>query len=120
MESYETADTKSKDCLAPTHPIRLGLILNYSVFYYEIKQNASKACKMARDAFDEAIADLDNEASQLTLEHEISPHSLWCKGSYADRVIEKLEGQIVDSYVKVCFTISSRGYHLVYLSNFCI
>jgi len=38
----------------------LGLALNYSVFYYEIKQNPNKACKMARAAFDDAIADLDN------------------------------------------------------------
>jgi len=30
------------------------------VFYYEIKNDSNKACKMARDAFDEAIADLDN------------------------------------------------------------
>jgi len=50
----------SAECLSSTHPIRLGLALNYSVFFYEIKQNANKACKMARDAFDEAIADLDN------------------------------------------------------------
>ena len=35
-------------------------MLNYSVFFYEIKQNANKACKMARDAFDEAISDLDD------------------------------------------------------------
>jgi 14-3-3 protein epsilon len=35
-------------------------VLNYSVFFYEIKQNANKACKMARDAFDEAISDLDD------------------------------------------------------------
>ncbi len=46
--------------LATTHPVRLGLALNYSVFYYEIMQTPEKACKMARDAFDEAIADLDN------------------------------------------------------------
>jgi hypothetical protein len=50
----------SIECLSSTHPIRLGLALNYSVFFYEIKQNANKACKMAREAFDEAIADLDN------------------------------------------------------------
>ena len=31
-----------------------------SVFYYETKKNANKACKLARDSFDEAIADLDN------------------------------------------------------------
>jgi len=46
--------------LSATHPIRLGLALNYSVFHYEIKQDANEACKKARDAFDEAIAELDN------------------------------------------------------------
>ncbi len=46
--------------MTSTHPLRLGLALNYSVFYYEIKQNAAKACKMARDAFDFAIAELDD------------------------------------------------------------
>ena len=30
------------------------------MFYYEITQEPEKACKMAREAFDEAIADLDN------------------------------------------------------------
>lgn len=60
LKSYESANNLSQTALVATHPIRLGLALNYSVFYYEIKQNANKACKMARDAFDEAIADLDN------------------------------------------------------------
>ena len=46
--------------LSATHPQRLGLALNYSVFYYEIKKDVAKASEIARDAFDEAIADLDN------------------------------------------------------------
>lgn len=46
--------------MKPTHPIRLGLALNYSVFYYEILSDPTKACEMAKNAFDEAITDLDN------------------------------------------------------------
>ncbi|KAJ2815747.1 14-3-3-like protein GF14-C, partial [Coemansia sp. 'formosensis'] len=46
--------------LASTHPIRLGLALNFSVFYYEIANSPEKACKLAKDAFDDAISELDN------------------------------------------------------------
>ncbi|CAG9315443.1 unnamed protein product [Blepharisma stoltei] len=46
--------------LPPTHPIRLGLALNYSVFFYEVKEQPNEACNMARNAFDQAIAELDN------------------------------------------------------------
>ena len=48
--------------LAVTHPIRLGLALNYSVFQYEVLSNPDEACKMARTAFEDAIAELDNVA----------------------------------------------------------
>ncbi|EFH40081.1 hypothetical protein ARALYDRAFT_917601 [Arabidopsis lyrata subsp. lyrata] len=45
--------------LAPKHPIRLGLALNFSVFYYEILNSPDRACNLAKQAFDEAIAELD-------------------------------------------------------------
>ncbi|KAH8511249.1 hypothetical protein H0E87_008704 [Populus deltoides] len=45
--------------LAPTHPIRLGLALNFSVFYYEILNSPDRACNLAKLAFDEAISELD-------------------------------------------------------------
>ena len=51
--------TDKATSLAPTHPIRLGLALNYSVFLYEVQAESSKACDLAKQAFDEAIAELD-------------------------------------------------------------
>lgn len=45
--------------LAPTHTIRLGTALNYSVFLYELVADKKKACDMASKAFDEAISKLD-------------------------------------------------------------
>ena len=58
LASYKLA-TDASDRLAPTHPIRLGLALNFSVFYYEILNSPDRACKLAKNAFDEAIAELD-------------------------------------------------------------
>jgi len=60
--SYEKATECATKDLAVTHPIRLGLALNYSVFQYEVLQNPDEACKMARTAFEDAIAELDNVA----------------------------------------------------------
>merc|ERR1712232_746659 len=61
-KAYEAAKEIAEKDLAVTHPIRLGLILNYSVFQYEVLQNPEEACKMARTAFEDAIAELDNVA----------------------------------------------------------
>ena len=59
-KAYEQAVGVSKDNLKSTNPIRLGLALNYSVFHYEIKNNSSEACNLAKTAFDQAIAELDS------------------------------------------------------------
>ncbi|XP_033825070.1 14-3-3 protein beta/alpha-1 [Periophthalmus magnuspinnatus] len=59
QEAYQQAFDISKGEMQPTHPIRLGLALNFSVFYYEILSSPEKACSLAKTAFDEAIAELD-------------------------------------------------------------
>jgi len=59
LVAYKEASTLSQSDLAPTDPIRLGLALNFSVFYYEILNAPDQACQMAKQAFDDAIAELD-------------------------------------------------------------
>jgi hypothetical protein len=57
---YGEAFTLAQEELLPTHPIRLGLALNYSVCFYEILKKPQEACDLARAAFDDAIAKLDS------------------------------------------------------------
>lgn len=58
-EAYKNATDVAQTELTPTHPIRLGLALNFSVFYYEILNSPDRACHLAKQAFDDAIAELD-------------------------------------------------------------
>jgi len=58
---YEKATKVAQDeGLPPTNPIRLGLALNYSVFFYEILTEPQQACGLAKQAFDDAISELDS------------------------------------------------------------
>lgn len=59
QDAYEEAYEFAKSKMQPTHPIRLGLALNFSVFHYEILNSPEKACSVAKTAFDDAIAELD-------------------------------------------------------------
>merc|ERR1712226_1370234 len=59
QEAYKAAFDVASSEMPPTHPIRLGLALNYSVFYYEILNDPEQACSLAKTAFDDAIAELD-------------------------------------------------------------
>jgi 14-3-3 protein epsilon len=59
LHAYKSAQDIAVTELPPTHPIRLGLALNFSVFYYEILNSPDRACTLAKQAFDEAIAELD-------------------------------------------------------------
>uniref|UniRef100_A0AAZ3S1B7 14-3-3 protein epsilon n=1 Tax=Oncorhynchus tshawytscha TaxID=74940 RepID=A0AAZ3S1B7_ONCTS len=59
LVAYKAASDIAMIELPPTHPIRLGLALNFSVFYYEILNSPDRACRLAKAAFDDAIAELD-------------------------------------------------------------
>ena len=76
FKSDQTIKTEAKDFysksqqiaefLHPTNPVRLGLALNHSVFFYEIIMDTEEACRMAKDAFDAAINSLDSLSDNST------------------------------------------------------
>ncbi|KAM9317375.1 14-3-3 protein theta [Gastrophryne carolinensis] len=88
--AYKEAFDISKAQMQPTHPIRLGLALNFSVFYYEILNNPEKACSLAKTAFDEAIAELDTlgedsyKDSTLIMQLLRDNLTLWTSDNSAD------------------------------------
>ena len=59
-KAYDEAMQIANQHMAATHPNRLGLALNFSVFYYEILNSPDQACQLAQKAFDEAINELDS------------------------------------------------------------
>lgn len=59
LEAYEKAIGVANASLAPTHPTRLGLVLNLSVFHYEVMKNREQGYTLARTAYDEASSELD-------------------------------------------------------------
>lgn len=60
--AYAAAKEKlDKEDFPKINPLRLGVILNTSVFYYEIKNNLDQAIKLANTAFLEANEALNTE-----------------------------------------------------------
>lgn len=65
--AYQDAFEISKGKMQPTHPIRLGLALNFSVFYYEILNSPDKACQLAKQV---SLQYLDNHQMSELMEEE--------------------------------------------------
>ncbi|VDP83826.1 unnamed protein product [Echinostoma caproni] len=59
LVAYKAASDIANEHLPPTNPIRLGLALNFSVFYYEILNTPERACHLANEAFRCATCELD-------------------------------------------------------------
>jgi len=92
-EEYYSRASEIAGSLAPTHPIRLGLALNYSVCHYEILKDEAKACALAKEAFDKAISQLDtlSEAdykdSTLIMQLLRDNLTLWTSNGDEDQVV---------------------------------
>ena len=61
-ESYETGLELAKEFLSPANPLRLGLVLNYSVFHYEILNSYEAACELAKQGHSLAEEDINSIA----------------------------------------------------------
>ena len=94
LQGYEEAEKLSKD-LNACNPIRLGLALNFSVFYYEVMNDHKKACELGEVALTEAlekIDDVDEETfrdAKSIIELLKENLSLW-KEEEADNAVEDL------------------------------
>jgi len=93
LVAYKAATDVAISELAPTHPIRLGLALNFSVFYYEILNAPERACQLAKQAFDEAISELDTlseesyKDSTLIMQLLRDNLTLWTSDMQADGLL---------------------------------
>jgi 14-3-3 protein len=56
----------AKTELSPTHPLRLGLALNISIFYYEILNLPRQASIFAQEALDDALDEFDSLSNDST------------------------------------------------------
>ena len=59
LNGYKNAEELSRG-LNACNPIRLGLALNFSVFYYEVMNDHKKACALGEQALTDALEKIDD------------------------------------------------------------
>ncbi|KAG6919407.1 hypothetical protein DXG01_006290 [Tephrocybe rancida] len=72
LKSYKLAYEHALAMLHPLHPTRLGLALNFSVFYHDIKKSPIGACHLAKSAFDDAVFSLEGGIDYQTLQDSMA------------------------------------------------
>jgi 14-3-3 protein epsilon len=65
FQAYKLAWLHASQHLVPTHQTRLGLALNFSIFYYDVLKSPERACHLAKFAFDEAVVYATNNPGQV-------------------------------------------------------
>ncbi|EFC41386.1 14-3-3 like protein [Naegleria gruberi] len=68
LETYNLAKSMAENFLPVTHPVRLGLILNFSVFCTEIMKDYELGRQMAERAFHEAVSELETLSEEFYYE----------------------------------------------------
>ena len=63
LAAYKFAYKHALAKLEPTHPTRLGLALNFAVYYHDVRKSPERACHLGKHAFDEAVTCLNESSS---------------------------------------------------------
>lgn len=63
LAAYKYAYKHALAKLEATHPTRLGLALNFAVYYHDVRKSPERACHLGKHAFDEAVACLNESSS---------------------------------------------------------
>ena len=86
-KAYDDASSIASACLPDSHPLRLAVAFNFSIFHYRVLGNPEEACKMACTAFDQAgihlaftadnVAEDSYKDSKLIMQRLLDKSILW-------------------------------------------
>ena len=92
QKSLQLCSRKDSGIL-PFNSVRLGLALNFSVFYYEIMGDAKQACTIAKEALESAIEVIDEcpeenfQEAQSIIELLRENLNIWCEEVEFDNML---------------------------------
>ncbi|KAH6914940.1 14-3-3 domain-containing protein [Coprinopsis sp. MPI-PUGE-AT-0042] len=84
LQAYKVAYQRALTSLKPLDPTRLGLALNFAVFYHDVYKSPDRACHLAKSAFDDAVQCLN--PNQVTF-HQSLRDSLSILGLLRDDIV---------------------------------
>lgn len=65
LQAYRAAYAIASEHFNPAHPTRLGLALNFTVYFYDVEKSPLRAIHFAKHVFDEAITSDSDENCQI-------------------------------------------------------
>ncbi|XP_032240190.2 14-3-3-like protein GF14 epsilon [Nematostella vectensis] len=76
LGAYKHASSTAAEYLSPTDPIRLGLALNFAVFYKEILNEAEMAIMHSKQAYAAALPEMDSLSEEVYRDSNLIMHLL--------------------------------------------